>query len=115
MVPQESYLKFSAVITNNSGNAANYYRFDSNGAHGFIRRIRVFHGSNLLEDIDNYEVLAKMMFDIQAPFDAVQGKFNITSGTRAEMALNTVIQPLTAFTTTAATTAQLTTAFNAIP
>ena len=88
-VPQESYLKFSVVATNNdAANAANYFRFDSNGAHGFIRRIRVFHGSNLLEDIDNYEMLAKIMFDIQAPFDAIQGKFNITSGTRAEMALD---------------------------
>jgi len=85
-VPSESYLKFNATITNNSGTAASYYRFDSNGAHGFIRRIRVFHGSNLLEDIDNYEVLAKMMFDLQAPYDGVQGKMSITSGTRAELA-----------------------------
>lgn len=84
-VPTESYLKFSSIITNNSGNAANYYRFDSNGAHGFIRKIRIFHGSNLIEDIDNYDMLSKMMFDLQAPYDAVQGKMSITSGTRPDL------------------------------
>lgn len=86
-VPNESYLNFRATITN-GGTAANYLRLDSNGAHGFIRRIRVFHGTNLLEDIENYEVLAKMMFDLQAPSTAVQGKLSITSGTRSDLALD---------------------------
>ena len=47
----ESYLKFNLSIT--TGTDANCFRWDSCGAHGLIQRIRVFHGSNLLQDIDN--------------------------------------------------------------
>lgn len=113
-VPTESYLNFKATITNGA-TAANYYRLDSNGAHGFIRRIRVFHGSNLLEDIDNYEVLAKMMFDLQAPYTATQGKLSITTGTRADLSLNMPVTLKAAFTNAAATQTELATALDAIP
>lgn len=82
-VPTESYLKFTPTITNGATGTNAYFRFDSMGAHGFIRKIRVFHGSNLLEDIDNYEVLAKMIFDMQASSDASRGKLNILAGTDA--------------------------------
>jgi hypothetical protein len=44
----------------------------------------VFHGSNLLEDIDNYGQMAKIMYDYQAPEDAVKGRFAITSGTNED-------------------------------
>lgn len=114
-VPTESYLKFNATFTNTDTDVANYYRLDSNGAHGFIRRIRVFHGSNLLEDIDNYEVLAKMMFDLQAPYTATQGKLSITSGTRSDLALDKAARTKAFFTSGAATDTQLASAFNAIP
>jgi hypothetical protein len=100
-VPSESYLKFNAVITNTSATAGTYYRLDSNGSHGFIRRIRVFHGSNLIEDIDNYELLAKMMMDLQAPADATYGKYSVIAGTSNDMvgALSTVtFTPAAAFT-----------------
>jgi hypothetical protein len=43
-VPSESYLKIVPTIVN-SGIAQTYCRFDKAGAHGFIRKIRVFHGS----------------------------------------------------------------------
>jgi len=113
-VPNESYLNFKATITNGA-TAGNYIRLDSNGAHGFIRRIRVFHGTNLLEDIENYEVLAKMMFDLQAPYTATQGKLSITTGTRADLSLNMPIINRNAFTDTDPTQIQLASAFNAIP
>jgi hypothetical protein len=90
-VPTESYLKFNATITNNSGNAANYYRFDGGGAHGFFRRIRVFHGSNLLEDIDNYDMFAKMMMDCQMEWDAQYGKYSVLAGTRNDLVGPTVL------------------------
>ena len=76
----ESYLKFNLAVTNSSG-SANTYKLDAGGAHGLIQRIRVFHGSNLIEDIDNYGLLAKMLFDIQQPQDSSQGKNNILAGT----------------------------------
>jgi hypothetical protein len=44
----------------------------------------VFHGSNLLEDIDNASQLAKILYDYQAPEDSVKGRFSITSGTNAD-------------------------------
>ena len=86
MVPTENYLKFDLTIKNTSG-AASSYRWDSCGAHGLIQRIRVYHGSNLLEDIDNYGLLSKMLFDLQVPADAAYGKYNVMCGTRNDLVL----------------------------
>jgi len=83
LVPSESYLKFNVVINNNT--ADNAFRWDSCGAHGLIQRIRVFHGSNLLQDIDNYGMLTKMLFDLQMPTDATYGKYNVLCGTRSDL------------------------------
>ena len=82
-VPCESYLKFTHTVTA-GGADVNYARFDSCGAHGLIQRIRVFHGSNLLSDIDNYGLLSKVLFDLQVPTDSAHGKFNILAGTRSD-------------------------------
>ena len=79
----ESYLKFKCAIT--SGNAANNFRLDACGIHSVIQRIRVFSGSNLLEDIDSYGMLAKMMFDLQVSTDSAYGKYNATVGTRNDL------------------------------
>lgn len=81
----ESYLKFKCALTNNNASAATSFRLDSGGIHSVIQRIRVFSGSNLLEDIDSYGMLAKMMFDLQAPTDSCYGKFNATIGTRNDL------------------------------
>lgn len=85
MVPTESYLKFS--LSTLTATAATAIRLDSCGAHGLIQRIRIFHGSNLLEDIDNYGLLAKMLFDIQVSTDATYGKFNMLCGTRNDLVI----------------------------
>lgn len=92
MVPTENYLKFDLSVTNGSGADASY-RWDSCGAHGLIQRIRVYHGSNLLEDIDNYGLLAKMLMDLQVPTDASYGKLNVLAGTRNDLVVksNSVI------------------------
>jgi hypothetical protein len=79
----ESYLKFRCAIT--SGTAGNSFRLDTCGIHNVIQRIRVFSGSNLLEDIDSYGMLAKMMFDLQVSTDSSYGKYNATSGTRNDL------------------------------
>jgi len=75
LCPQNSYLKFKLGISNLVAN--NAYRFDSCGAHGIIQRIRVFHGSNLLEDQDSYGMLAKLLFDMQMPPDSAYGKMTL--------------------------------------
>ena len=84
----ESYLKFNLTVTNgNFGNQT--FRFDSCGAHGLIQRLRIFHGSNLIQDIDNYGLLCKILFDLQQPTDATYGKLSVLSGTRSDVVLTT--------------------------
>lgn len=82
LIPSESYLRgnFNLITTTASTSST----LESCGWHNFIQRVRVFHGSNLLEDIDNYGQLAKILYDFQAPEDAVKGRFAITSGTNEE-------------------------------
>lgn len=82
LIPSESYLRgnFNLITTTASTSST----LESCGWHNFIQRVRVFHGSNLLEDIDNYGQLAKILYDFQAPEDAVKGRFSITSGTNEE-------------------------------
>lgn len=82
LVPSESYLRgqFNLIASTASTSSC----LESCGWHQFIQRVRVFHGSNLLEDIDNYGQLAKILYDFQAPEDAVKGRFAITTGTNEE-------------------------------
>ena len=82
LAPTESYLKFTGTFTSSAAN--NAFRWDSCGAHGLIQRIRVFHGSNLLQDIDNYGLLAKILFDLQQPTDSTFGKQSLLCGTRTD-------------------------------
>lgn len=79
LIPSESTLNFNTTVTS----TANQLRLESCGAHAFIQRIRVYHGSNLLEDIDAYGVLSKVLMDYVAPEDMIHGKGNILMGTRA--------------------------------
>ena len=87
LAPTESYLKFRCAVT--SAAACNAFRWDSCGAHGLIQRIRIFHGSNLIQDIDNYGLLAKILFDLQQPTDGTAGKQTILCGTRSDTVITT--------------------------
>jgi hypothetical protein len=78
----ESYFKFRLTVTSSAAN--NAFRFDSCGAHGLFQRIRVFHGSNLIQDIDNVNLLAKILYDLQQSQDATTGKQTLLAGTRAD-------------------------------
>jgi hypothetical protein len=82
LIPSESYLRGSLNLV--VGTATTATTLESCGFHGMFQRIRVFHGSNLLEDIDNYSQLAKILYDYQASEDAVKGRFSITTGTNAD-------------------------------
>lgn len=88
LVPSESYLRFQVNITN--GTANNAFRWDSCGAHGLIQKITIYHGSNMLQQIDNYGMLVKMLYDIQMPDDAIRGKLNLMSGTRSDAVARTI-------------------------
>ena len=87
MSSADSYLKFQIQQITCSANGSGF-RWDSCGAHGLIQRIRIFHGSNLLEDIDNYGLLTKMLFDIQQPTDSAYGKLNLLAGTRSDLVVS---------------------------
>lgn len=89
LVPTESYLKFNVFFTSGAGN--NAFRWDSCGAHGLIQRIRVFHGSNLLQDIDQYGLLTKALFDLQQPADAIYGKQTLLAGTRTDLSTTSLV------------------------
>lgn len=80
LVGPESVLKFTV-----KGSANAVGRLDSCGAHGYIQRLRIFHGSNLIEDTDEYGLLAKIYFDLQVSTDASYGKYAILAGTRGDM------------------------------
>ena len=106
LVPNESYLKFSLNPILNpavaGSNPTSVFRWDSCDAHGLIQRIRIFHGSNLLQDIDKYNLLTKMLFDIQVPADAAYGKLNVLAGTRNDLVLTIPTMPVSAIASAAA-------------
>lgn len=83
----ESYLKFKMSLTN--GTANNAFRWDSCGAHSIINRIRIYHGSSLIEDIQEYGLLAKILYDMQLPADNTYGKQTLLAGTRQDLVLTT--------------------------
>ena len=63
----DTYLKFT-LPSITSGNNGSGFRWGGGGANGLISRIRVWSGSNLLEDISEYGLLASMMNDLQIVF-----------------------------------------------
>lgn len=77
--PHDSYLKFSMTATN-GGTAQDFVRLSKAGAHGFIQRLRVFHGSTLLEDVDNYNNLMSQISTHQRSADNVSYKGSVTEG-----------------------------------
>jgi hypothetical protein len=84
LIGSESTLKFSLTATNSAGAATTHVRLDRAGANGCIQRLRLYSGSNLLEDIDNYGLLMANLISLQKSNAGVRGKFNITNGTRAD-------------------------------
>ena len=82
LIPSESYLRGNFGLISTTAPTSSC--LESCGWHQFIQRVRVFHGSNLLEDLDNYGQLAKILYDYQAPEDAVKGRFSVTTGTNEE-------------------------------
>lgn len=77
--PHDTYLKFSMTATN-GGVAQNFTRLSKAGAHGFIQRLRLFHGSTLLEDVDNYGNLVAQLCTHQRSADNVSYKGSVVEG-----------------------------------
>jgi hypothetical protein len=77
--PHDTYLKFSMTGTNGA-TAQDWVRLSKAGAHGFIQRLRVFHGSTLLEDIDNYGNLVAQLCTHQRSADNISYKGSVVEG-----------------------------------
>ena len=105
LIPSESYLKGVLNLSCSTADAT-AATFESAGVHNFIQRIRVFHGSNLLEDIDNYSQMAKILYDFQASDDTVKGRFAVTSATNPQynVTSGTIVRGVNRGATTAVTT-----------
>jgi hypothetical protein len=82
----ESVLKYDLEVTN-GGTAAAYMRLGAAGGHGPIRRLRIYHGSNLIEDIDNYSTLVSKLMPFQQSGDSFAGKQSVLCGTSSDYAV----------------------------
>jgi len=78
LAASESVLKFDLTVTN-GGTASNYIRLDKCGAHGVIQRLRLYHGSQLLEDLDNYGNIVSQLTALQKS-SGCNGKDSILQG-----------------------------------
>lgn len=77
--PHDTYLKFSMTGTNGA-TAQDWVRLSKAGAHGFIQRLRLFHGSTLLEDVDNYGNLVAQLCTHQRSADNLSYKGAVVEG-----------------------------------
>ncbi len=88
LIGAESSLKFSLSVTNGA-TATNYTRLDRAGAHGVIQRLRLYAGSNLIEDLDTYGMCVANLISLQKSNGASKGKYNINSGMRQDDVIST--------------------------
>ena len=71
----QSYMRFTVKNTDGT----NFMNFDTCAAT-LINRIDIFHGSNLLETITNYNILAAYIFDVQSSQSSKIGLANSLRG-----------------------------------
>lgn len=75
----DSLLSFTLNV--DAGTTSTTCRLNKCGVAGLIQRLRIFHGSTLLQDIDNYAQLVSMLVPFQMSSDDVEGKSNLLMGT----------------------------------
>jgi hypothetical protein len=105
LASSESVLKFDLTVLNGA-NASNYIRLDKCGAHGVIQRLRLYHGSQLIEDLDNYGNLVSQMTALQKS-SGCNGKDSILQGFCNDKFCNTNQPAVNAVTPGAPTNAEL--------
>jgi hypothetical protein len=64
-----------------AGGDSQHCRLNRCGIAGAIQRLRIFHGSNLLMDLDNYATLASLLTSYQLAKEDVDGKHSVLAGT----------------------------------
>ena len=93
----DSYLKFQ-VPSWTAGANGSTFRFGSAGAAGIFQRIRVWSGSNLLEDITEFGLLYSILNDLQVSSPSFYGKNTILQGTRGDYVLQLPVHTTAALT-----------------
>ena len=78
LAASESVLKFDLTVKN-SAVQSQFIRLDKCGAHGVIQRLRLYHGSQLLEDLDNYGNIVSQLTALQKS-SGCNGKDSILQG-----------------------------------
>jgi len=81
MSAKDSILKFNLNLRTGGTLPSANANLNRCGAFGAIQRLRIFHGSVLLSDIDNYSCLMEMLLNSQLSTDIMQGKMEIMAGT----------------------------------
>jgi hypothetical protein len=77
----DSVLSLKLRTRNADGaNTIAYRNLNRCGIAGCIQRLRIFHGSNLLQDIDNYGTLASLLTSYQLGREDVEGKNSVLTG-----------------------------------
>jgi len=87
LIGSESSLKFGLSVQNGIA-ASNFTRLDRAGAHGVFQRLRLYHGSNLIEDLDTYGMCVANLISLQKSNTTSKGKYNINSGMRYDDVVN---------------------------
>jgi hypothetical protein len=77
----DSVLSLTLRLRAAAGVNAAYCRLNRCGIAGCIQRLRIFHGSNLLMDLDNYGTLASLLTSYQLAKEDVEGKHQVLAGT----------------------------------
>ncbi len=84
----DSVLKFNLTASNSGGAVAEFLRLNKS-VHSLFSRVRCFHGSTLISDIDNYGNLVSMMMSLQQSGDSTHGKQNVLAGCESKSWVNT--------------------------
>ena len=82
MSAKDSVLKFNLNLRGAAALPATVF-FNRCGAFGAIQRLRIFNGSVLLSDIDNYACLLELLLNAQLSSDILGGKMEVLAGTGA--------------------------------
>jgi hypothetical protein len=81
MSAADSLLSFKMTLVNATVADTTFCRLNRCGAAAAIQRLRIFHGSTLLQDLDIYNQLNSIMTTYQCSRDAVRGKLQVLQGT----------------------------------
>ena len=91
MSAKDSVLKFNLNLRGVAALPTSAAYFNRCGAFGAIQRLRIFHGSVLLSDIDNYSCLMEMLLNAQLSSDIMSNKMELLAGTGYERGMSLLV------------------------